>query len=160
MKSLKLKAICIIFVATVLLWSSCTKKEESPKSKMELITAAPWKFSEAGVDLNMDGTIDQPLRPDLLPACATDNVFTFKMDGAGVLDEGPAQCNTSLPKLTPFTWYFFNNETEINLSANILPVMGGNLKIVELSETKFSVSKLVGIHGFPTYLNIVSVFVH
>lgn len=161
MKSTTLKTINFFLLAIVFLYAGCTRDEDKkPATKTELLTAAPWKFSQAGIDLNMDGTIDQPLRPDLIPACSTDNIFTFSTNGTGVLDENINQCNTGLPKLSPFTWYFLNEEKEIYISSKILPIIEGNLNIVELSETRFSVGKPVGVHGFPNYLNVVIVFVH
>ena len=146
--------------ALLIFFTGCRKPEQSTKSKTELITAAPWKFSQVGIDQNNDGIIDIPLPSTYISTCSTDNLYTFKADSTGVLDEGPLICSSITPRLSPFTWHFMNNQTEINISANLLTIFTGTAKIVELSETKFSLAKDVGIHGYPSPLPLVVTLVH
>ena len=150
----------ILCVALLMFFAGCRKPEQFTKSKTELITSAPWKFSQVGIDQNNDGMIDIPLPSTYVSTCSTDNLYTFKADSTGIVDEGPVICSSSTSRLSPFTWYFLNNQTEINISANLLTIFTGTAKIVELSETRFSLAKDVGIHGYPSPLRLVVTLVH
>jgi hypothetical protein len=142
------------------LFCGCRKPDQPARSRTELITAAPWKFSQVGIDQNNDGIADIPLPSTFVSTCSTDNLYTFKADSTGILDEGPIICSSINPRVSPFTWYFLNNQTEINISANLLTIFTGPAKIVELSETRFSLAKDVGIHGYPSPLALVVTLVH
>ncbi len=161
MQSTFKNVIIVLCVVSVCFFSGCQKKDPpSTKSKTQLITQAPWKFSQAGIDQNNDGVIDISLPPGILLACATDNLFLFKEDLSGVIDEGPTKCSATSPQMSPFMWKFLNNETEIDFSTPIIAGIGGTAKIVELSETKFTLSKTVSVKEFPFPLPIVAVLVH
>ena len=71
----------------------------------------------------------------------TDNTGTFNSDGTGTTDEGPTKCDPSIPQTAAFTWQFKNNETEMQVYGSGLFGLGGQFKILELSETKFRLSK-------------------
>lgn len=159
MPNLPLRKYNLFFPVLVILLAAC-HREKPQKSRTEIITASPWKYYQAGLDLDNNGTIDTTLRADLLPVCYTDNMLTFKADSIGILDENINRCLPSRPQTSSFTWYFLNNETEIFMSAMLLPLFEGTFKIVELTDTKFSITRLVGVHGFPSYLTYVVVYVH
>jgi hypothetical protein len=154
-----LRPIALILFLLIV-FSGCKKQDPPVKSKRELITSAPWKFSRVGLDTNRDGIIDTALRRDLVPVCYTDNLYTFSADSTGLLDENINNCQGAPPVVSPFSWYFLNNEQEFYMSTRILPVVEGALRIVELSEERFVLTKEVGVHGFPNYLPFVIILVH
>ena len=150
----------VLLLAFFLILTGCRKKDPPTKSKKELLTASTWKFHQVGLDINNDGVIDTTLRADLVPVCIMDNMYTFKADSTAILDENINNCNPGNPRLSPFKWYFFNNETEIFISIRLLPLYEETSKIIELSEKRFVLSRQVGVHGFPSYLTYVIVMVH
>lgn len=151
----------VLFLITVFVLTGCKKSNSlKEKTKTELLTASQWKFSQVGIDQNSDGTIDYPLPTTLLPVCEADNLFTFKADSTGVLDEGKELCTTTAKQTTPFTWKFLNNDTEISTSVAILPLSEGAAKVIELNETTFTLSKNITVFGFPIPLTIIAVMVH
>ena len=161
MNAKNFKTLVLAFSGAVLTLGACTPTPTpSPKTKMELITASPWKYSQAGIDQNNDGTIDLPLPASLLPTCATDNVLTFSANGNGVADEGATKCSETTPQMVPFTFSFSNNDTQLIFSTTIFAGIGGDVKLVELTETRMTLSKTVPVTGFPIALPVTVVLVH
>jgi len=131
-----------------MIFTACGKKNPvSEITKTVLITTSTWKYDNAGIDINGDGTSDSPLPPTVLMACSTDNLINFKSDKTGTVDEGPTKCSTTAPQTMPFTWEFINNETELNFSTAIFTGVEGPVKILELTATKFRFSKQVTLPG-------------
>ncbi len=130
---------------------SCKKNDSdsgSNASKTTLLTQQSWKFNTAGIDPDKDGNINTDISGFISP-CVKDNIVSFSSsNGAGSMDEGVDKCNSSDPQTTPFTWAFVNNETEINISGNVIAGKGGQYKIVALNATQFSLSKDTTITGF------------
>ena len=154
-----------VFLATTIVlasaaFSSCSKKSEPVASKASLITTSTWKFSDAGIDQDVNGTIDSPFPAGTLQNCQTDFIITFKSDKTGIMDEGAAKCVSTDPQTTPFTWDFANNETELTISANILAGFGGKTKIIELSATKLVLATTVTAPGFPITIPVTVIMVH
>lgn len=150
-----------VFFAGLIFLGACSKSPAiKPKSKTDLISAGTWKYSQVGIDQNSDGSIDYPLPTALLAVCDADNLFTFKADSTGTLDEGKELCITPGNQTTPFTWKFLNNETEISSSVTILPYSDGAVKVMVLNETTFTISKNISIYGVPTPLTVIAVMVH
>jgi hypothetical protein len=116
-------------------------------TKTTQITAASWKYDNAGVDADRNGTIDSPL-PVALPACLRDNTLTLSTNGTGTVDEGASKCDPAAPQTTPATWSFANNQTVLNLGGSGIGV-SGQLKIIELSATNLTLSKDTTVIGFP-----------
>ena len=140
--------------------SSCSKKSEPTASKATLITTSTWKYSDAGIDQDVNGVIDSPFPAGSLQACQTDFIITFKSDKTGIMDEGAAKCVATDPQTTPFTWDFANNETELTISANILVGLGGKTKIIELSPTKMILGTTVTVPGLPISIPATVILVH
>jgi hypothetical protein len=154
-----------VFIATTIVFasaalSSCSKKSDPVASKASLITTSTWKYSDAGIDQDANGTIDSQFPAGSLQACQTDFIITFKSDKTGIMDEGAAKCVATDPQTTPFTWDFANNETELTISANILAGFGGKTKIVELSATRLVLATTVNVPGFPISIPATVILVH
>ena len=144
---------------------SCTKsggEEKKEASKATLITASTWKYRDAGIDANGDGAKDQNLPPGTLSSCETDNTITFKSDKTGIIDEGATKCETTNPQQVPFTWSMNAAETQLTLSAPLFTGVNGEIKIVEVSATKLTLSKVVTTTymGLPISANVIIFLTH
>lgn len=137
----------------VLVSVSCNKKDDNtpaPKTKTLLITQSTWKFSSA--------TVGGTNVSAFLQACQKDNILTFASNGSGVLDEGPAKCNSGDPQTNPFTWSFQNNETQLFISATLFTGGSSTFNLVSLTETELILSQNITVSG--STQNAVVTFVH
>jgi len=160
MKVLSLLAI----LSTVLILGSCQKDDSTnptTKTKTELITLKAWKYNDAKIDQDNNGTGDIPLPAGVIEPCQTDNLITFKTDLSGTVDEGPTKCDAADPQSIPFTWSFTNNETTLNFSSPLFVGFGGDFKIISLTETELVISQLVSVLPPPLpSVTIIASFKH
>jgi hypothetical protein len=75
----------------------------------------------------------------LIRACEKDDIYTFKSDSTGVIDEGAAKCNSSDPQTVPFKWSI--NSTQTVLTASAPPLLNGDINILSLTSAKFVLYK-------------------
>lgn len=153
---------CLFTVAvftSILVSASCSKNESAGSTKTELLVSAPWKYNDAGLDVNKDGFIDTGLPPGYLYDCDKDNTITFKNDGTGIIDEGAVKCDPANPQTTPFTWTFKNGETVINFPTAVLPNISGDVTIHTLTSTELVLLKEINI-GTPTTINVIMKLKH
>ena len=144
----KLLILSIIAVA----FFSCKKDDSDPPAtttKTTILAEQSWKFNNAGLDPNKDGTIDTDVS-GFVNACLKDNTVSFATNGSGTSDEGATKCNSADPQSIPFTWNFASNETLININGNAVAGKGGQYKIISLSNTAFSLSKDTLYQGIST----------
>jgi hypothetical protein len=122
----------------------CGKDDAVEVTKTDFITAGTWKYDNAGIDQDKNGTIDFPLTtvaPALVQSCKTDNVITFNRDKSGVTDEGGTKCTTTDPQTAAFNWNFADSETALEVSNNVFAIMNGKSKILTLTTTAFTLSR-------------------
>jgi hypothetical protein len=112
----------------------------SGSAKTQTLTQTAWKFDNAGLDANKDGTIDTDVSGQI-NACVKDNTVKFEPNGTGTSDEGATKCPSSPSQTVPFTWAFASNETVLTISGNAVAGLGGQFKILTLTDTKLSLSK-------------------
>lgn len=151
------------FLGSLLVLGSCQKDGSSSntaKTKTELITSSSWKYNDAKIDTDNNGTGDVSLPAGFIEPCQTDNKITFTSNGAGTVDEGPTKCDAADPQSIPFTWSFTNNETTINFSSALFAGIGGDFKIISLTETDLIISQQVTIPPSPIAISIVATFKH
>jgi hypothetical protein len=142
--------ISLALLTCMVLSVSCSKKDKVEEmTKTAIITTSSWRYDTAGIDLNGDGTGETAIPPGILESCDTDNIITFKSDKTGTVDEGATKCSSSDPQSVPFTWELINNENEINFNTAIFVGVSGVAKIVELTPTKFVLSKRIDMQGIP-----------
>jgi hypothetical protein len=153
------KTFAFLFIGTLFM-AGCSKNSTPAKTKTDIITTSAWKYSTAGVDTDNNGTIEVTLPAGTVPACVTDNTITFRSDKSGTIDEGASKCEASAPQNSPFKWELTSNDTQLTLSTPIVTGFGNDAKVVELSETKFVLSKTMAVAGFPVPVPIVIVLVH
>ena len=134
-----------LFILTVfsLVFFACKKKDSNPSggtTKTTLVAQQSWKFNNAGLDPDKNGTIDLDVSGQI-PAYVTDNTISFTSTGSGSVDEGATKNNAADPQTIPFTWSFATNETVININGAAIAGKGGQFKILTLNATQFSLSK-------------------
>lgn len=134
----------------------CEKDDDDNNQQSEKTTflvQSAWRFDNAGIDVDRNGTIETALPAGSLESCFTDNTITFSANGNGMVDEGPTKCDAADPQTTPFTWSFAANETAMNISGDVVAgIEGGQFKIIALTSTKLSLSKDTSILGAPVAL--------
>ena len=132
---------------------ACSKgANEAPanKSRSELISKAPWKFSNA--------TVGGSSVSAFLQACQKDNILTFVATGTGTADEGFSKCNSADPQTNPFTWNFQTNETILFVSTPLFAGGSSTFSIESLTETELVVSQNMTISGSTQH--VVVSFIH
>lgn len=160
---MKALSIPVILFSLVTL-GSCQKDDDatpSPKTKTELITSSAWKYNDAKIDTDNNGVGDQAIPANFIEACQTDNTITFSSNGSGNIDEGPTKCDAADPQSLPFTWSFASNETMINFSSALFAGIGGDFKVVSLTETELIISQSVSILPPPLpAVSVIATFKH
>lgn len=136
----------------------CSKEEPAQITKTDYIAAGTWKYDNAGIDQDKNGTIDYNLSvvaPTLVQVCKTDNGITFNRDKSGVTDEGATKCSTTDPQTTSFNWNFADSETALEVSNNISAIMNGKSKILTLTTTAFTLSRDTVLGGMNVALVVL-----
>lgn len=153
-----------VFLVTAFTFGGCQKDDSSPstpKTKTELITSSSWKYNDAKIDTDNNGTGDQAIPAGFIESCQTDNKITFSSNGSGNVDEGPTKCDAADPQTFPFTWSFTSNETMINFSSALFAGIGGDFKVVSLTETELVISQQVSILPPPLpAVSVIATFKH
>ena len=149
-------AAAVAFLSIVS-FSAC-KKGGGAKSKTDLLTQASWKYENAALDLDRNGTADSPIPPGYLEACDTDNTITFKNDNTGTADEGPTKCDPATPQSAPFTWTFKDNEQTISFGNIDFAGLSGDVKVVTLNDTKLELHKELSVGV--TVVNVIVYMKH
>ena len=147
----KILLISLICWSMFLIINSCSKKSSSSSTgdtKTQLITASAWKYDTAGIDLNGDGLIDEPLPGGVIPSCIADNTLTFNTDSTGVENEGAIKCDTSAPETSNFTWAFNSSQSSIVLPDSVFGSFSGTITITSLTATQLHLEQAVTDSGF------------
>ena len=140
--SLFMKFISLAVLPILIFFISCNRNDAPAQpTKTSVITQATWKYDNAGIDGDRNGTIDFPPPAGILSSCMIDNTLTLSPNGTGVVDEGATKCNPTDPQSASITWSFADNETSLKLGGGGILGISGQFKILELSATKLSLSK-------------------
>ncbi len=161
---MKLNIAALFILMNVVLFTSCEKSngddDNNEKTKTELISASVWKYDNAKIDLDNNGTGDMAVPDGVIELCQTDNTLTFSANGSGTMDEGATKCNAGDPQTSAFTWTFTSSETVINFTGAIFAGVGGDFKIIALTETDLKLSKVITVPGSPAPLTVIASFKH
>ena len=155
----------LFLVGSFLFLSGCQKStseddNDQTTAKQGQLMASSWKYDNAKIDADNNGTGDTGIPPSVLQPCQTDNILTFTSTTDGTIDEGGVKCDASDPQSNPFTYTLTNNETVINFSAAIFAGVGGDFKIITLSDTQLALSKSLTIPPSPTPITVIAYFKH
>ena len=162
---MKLNIASLFILMNMVLFTSCEKSNDDDdnnqeKTKTELISASVWKYDNAQIDADNNGTGDMNVPAGVIEPCQTDNTLTFNANGSGTMDEGATKCDANVPQTSSFTWSFTSNETVINFTGAVFAGIGGDFKIIALTETDLKLSKVLTIPGSPTPLTVIASFKH
>lgn len=152
----------LLVISFILILSGCQKSSsgDGTKTNQEKLTASSWKYENAKIDVDNNGTGDTNIPAGLLQPCQTDNILTFSTNTTGTIDEGQLKCNAGDPQSLPFTYSLTNNETVINFSTAIFAGVGGDFKIITLTDTELALSKPLVIPPSTTPLTVIVYFKH
>ena len=142
----------LFFIAIISLALFACKKNDSKSggtTKTTLVTQQSWKFDNAGLDPDKNGSIDLDVSSQI-PTYVTDNTISFTSNGSGTVDEGATKKVNTDPQTIPFTWSFTSNETLMNINGAVIAGKGGQFKIVTLNSTQFALSKDTAVAGIQT----------
>ncbi|MBN9382801.1 MAG: lipocalin family protein [Chitinophagaceae bacterium] len=129
---------CLAVLVLSLVWASCSKNSSGNNNNyVTLLTKGTWKFDTSGIDLDKNGTVDQP--DPILEPCFKDNTFVFNKDSTVVMDEGADKCSTN-PQTGTYSWSITNGNPAI-LKSDVNPILAQGLKIYTLTDTKLTVYK-------------------
>ncbi|MFT3936890.1 MAG: hypothetical protein QM726_24910 [Chitinophagaceae bacterium] len=148
----KILAFSFILITSFSCKKSDTDTPVAPKSKTTLLTQSTWKVQTVGVDANKDGVAESDVT-SLVPACKLDNVYTFKSDGTGSMDEGAAKCNSADAQTQSFTWTFKTNET---ILSGTFSFTSSDATIVSMTET----TMIVGYDDASTSSHLIATLKH
>lgn len=150
------------FLPVLVLAISCDKNDNkdntSGTTKTQIITQSAWKFENAGVDFDKNGTAELDIS-NQIEACAKDNTYKFEANGSGTINEGAMMCSTSPGQTAPFTWAFISNETELKITSNAAQIINGQYKLVGLTDTRMTLSKDTTITGMGS-ATLIANFIH
>ena len=161
-----MKGYYFVFVCCMTFFTISCQKDDSgsgttTKTKTELIASSSWKYNDAQIDSDNNGTGDLPLPTGIVEACQTDNVIVFTANGSGSVDEGPTKCSPGDPQTIPFTWNFSSNETILNFSSAVFAGVGGDFKIISLTDTQLVLSKQISLTvPLPVQVTVIITFKH
>ncbi|MEP7257706.1 MAG: hypothetical protein ABI687_04950 [Flavitalea sp.] len=134
----------------IIVIASCKKDSvKTPVTNTTLISSSTWKYDTAAIDANNDGTMDTAIPSGTIADCEKDNTATFVSGGTGVADEGALKCDDSDPQTTAFTWVFSSDEKMLTFTGPVFSVIDGDVKVLELTSTVLTISKLIEV--FPGY---------
>jgi hypothetical protein len=153
------KVVFLSSVAMALFTIGCSKDNDGndgASERMQLITSAAWKYDNAQIDYDKNGTGDMALPAGLLEDCDKDNIITFKSDGTGTIDEGATKCDVGNPQSVNITWEFKDDAKVINIPQNIFGNISGDAQIKTLTSTKLTLVKAVHVDDpIPADVNVI-----
>lgn len=158
-----MKVLSFLAFLSLVMLGSCQKEDsggDTPKTKTDLMVSSAWKYNDAKIDSDNNGTGDVALPAGVVESCQTDNTIVFDKNGSGTVNEGPTKCNATDPQTIPFTWNFGSGESVINFSSAVFAGVGGDFKIVSLTETELILSKQISMPPIPLPLTVVVSFKH
>lgn len=107
---MKIKFRLIAIISFVVVCFSCNKNNDSPTTKLELLTSKTWKYDEYFRNYNSSPTVLYYKRGKTSNLLNLDqNRVTFKSDGSysEITETGATLSGT---------WQFLNNETEVQVN--------------------------------------------
>jgi hypothetical protein len=125
----------ISLIAMIILIAACSKSDDKPKTKTELLTNGSWKLTTANFhgDSDGNGSIEDIDLLTVFPDCSKDDFTTYYANGNAQGNEGPTKCDADSPQTDDYNWVFKENETILNdggLDYTILELTATTLKLI------------------------------
>jgi Lipocalin-like domain len=145
-----------LFLLSFVFIVACKKDSDAAgKSNTDLLSGAAWKFDNAKVDINNDGTGDVDVPDNVLATCIKDNLISFLKDKSGKISEGASKCTPTDPTERPFTWEFTNNEKTIKITNGSFFGLGDTIDIISLTDTELKAKLSITSAGVTTVVIVV-----
>ncbi len=143
-----LKTHNLIFSTMVLLaafvmatFVSCKKDDDSPQSKMGLITGKNFVISAKTISPPIEyNGIETTDLFSTMDDCDKDDITIFKTDSTATFDEGATKCDAGDLQQSYGTWQFLDNETKLSVTSDGVTE---SYDLIELSDTKLKVSSQI-----------------
>ena len=149
---LNVLASLLLFIFAASCKKSDTDTSTQTKSKTILLTQTAWKIQTVGLDADKNGVADSDVTSSV-PACKLDNVYTFRSDSTGTMDEGAVKCATTDPQTSSFTWGFKSNQT---ILTGTFGFSNGDATIISMNDTNMVVTYDDNLGTSTTYHFIVT----
>lgn len=139
-------------------FTGCKKdKDETKADKTSMLAEKNWKMTAATIDPAIDwfgnGTLVTNLYAQL-PACAKDDLTTFRKNGTVAFDEGATKCEPNDPQTRSGLWNFNTDQTIVSVTED---GETDSWEIIELTKDKLKVDYTIVDEGL-TY-TITSTFI-
>jgi hypothetical protein len=105
---------CLLYLIVIVVIASCGKdngNDHLPANATEILTASPWKLISYGYDSNNNELVD--IDEDAIRDCDKDNIYTFNINGSGVITENERICSGGEP-ISQFNWRLTNDDTAMD----------------------------------------------
>jgi hypothetical protein len=150
-----MKSNYLFGVLLSVLFVSCDKKDnDDAPTKTELMTSSSWKYENAGLDTDRNGTIEISADGNV-PACLKDNLISFSANGTGTVAESTNVCPGAAAS-TAITWSFSNNEQNLTLGGGGIAGISGTFKLLALNTTTLSLGRDTTVPLFGTVQLIIN----
>jgi len=141
-------------LAFVVLFTVACKKDEAsptPPTNTQLLSQSSWTLLSAtasGTDVTNNAAL----------TCFKDNIITFSANGTFTINEGVNICSPTTAG--SFTWSFQASETQLVLSAPLIPGGSTTFTLATLNSTNLIISQNVTIPPSPTAIPVAFTFKH
>ncbi len=150
----------VLALLIILAFTGCSKNDNDGEStRTQLLISAAWKFQTAGVDLDNNNTIDEPIPDMVLEACDLDNTFVFRENGTGFVDNGTLKCDATEPQTVEFGWSFTDNQQKITLTQLDFGGLDPSFDVRVINEQRLLLSQSVDL-GLPIPVRVLLDFRH
>ena len=147
--------LCLILLV-IAVFTGCSKDDstDGEPTRKQLLTTVAWKYVNAGIDANGDGTIDTALPDGTLKDCDKDNTYIFQPDGTGTMNEGATKCDPLNPQTVPFQYSTNPDVTVINFPDTVINGISGDVNVLLLNATNLTLQKSVEV-GLPIPVSVI-----
>lgn len=137
----------------MLFFVGCKKEGTTapPPTNTQLLSQSSWTLlsaSASGTDVTNNALL----------TCFKDNVIAFAANGSFTINEGAIICSPSTAG--SFTWTFQGGETQLVLSAPLIPGGSSTFTLATLNSTNLIISQNVTIPPSPTAIPVIFTFKH
>lgn len=137
----------LLFLASFIIACDKEEDEEDKFSKMSLLSASPWKIynytSSIEEDYDFDGDSSTNIW-EQMDTCEKDDQITFFSNYTYTFDNGPVNCDTTIPRTITDPWKFNSDQSVITLNDSEV------FDIVELNQ-----NSLILRLNFPQYFHLI-----
>ena len=129
------KTISALLFTFILFFQSCKKNDQTTPDVATSLQNKNWKLVALTVSPAINGITDA--YNNYLEDCERDNLFTFNINNAFVLNEGATKCDPADPQTQNGTWNY-NSTSKMLFFQLTLPSDEYNMMITQIDATSFT----------------------